>query len=112
MKSIQDIKWDHTEKWTCQSCFGEWNIKTDSWGNYDLTFKPFAGWDGSGELKVKSFLNAAAAKTEVMQEDFNMELEYKKYCDRHMKSLGRLGKTTNDHKPWERESFEINVSWA
>ena len=116
MRKVEDLTWGHTEKWTCESCFGEWCIETDGWGNYNLTFKPFemapehpAKYD---KQKAKSFQSAEEAKTAVMQEDFHMESDYGLYVDRHMKSLGRLGKTTERYPPCERESFETDVSWA
>ena len=113
--TMQDAKWSHTDRWACDSCFGEWAIETDGWGNYDLTFKPFttapehpAKYD---KLEAKRFRSAEDAKATVMQEDFNMETEYGLYVDRHMKSLGRLGKTTDDHPPSKREEFETDVHW-
>ena len=114
---MQDVKWSHTERWACHSCFGEWVIEADGWGNYDLTFKPFttapehpSRWE-SNDLPAKRFPSAEAAKAAVMQEDFHMESDYGDYVDRHMKSLGRLGKTTDDHQPSKREEFETDVHW-
>ena len=99
-----EVKWSRSEKWTRQSCFGEWTIETDMWGNFDCSFRPFWDWDSHNDphddSTIRSFASFELAEAATKKEDDRMEKLYQEEASRTSRTLCR------------RDQFDVDAIWA